>query len=334
LQCLHAEDWEFLQLALQLQEYWRTNKCCHLCRAHKTDPALLFTDFRRAGRARPTLRTHADWLASATADGEATPLVAIPGFDIWRCQFDLMHTLELGILQHAIPAALQELATAGIPAPGVAHGAPATAGQISATLRRLTSEYHAWCGERRVASKVRRITPAWVEGDSPSISQKHAKAAALRSMMYWLKDLCAATAGESEHAALRAAFFDSMCAADYAMRRGGRFLDAAGREAVARHVEDALLCYNSLGVASLRIRSGRWPFIPKLHALTHIAYDNVGVNPRHVHCYADEDMVGRIKRVYIKCHADTAPQRALQRYALHTCLRWWLALRRLRGLSG
>ncbi len=38
-----------------------------------------------------------------------SPLVHIPGFSIWRCMCDLMHTLDLGLLQRIVPAALQGL---------------------------------------------------------------------------------------------------------------------------------------------------------------------------------------------------------------------------------
>ena len=38
----------------------------------------------------------------------------------------------------------------------------------------------------------------------------------------------------------------------------------------------------------------------------HITYDNGYVNPRRVRCYDDEDMVGKMKRVYCKCHGVAA----------------------------
>lgn len=309
-------DWEFLFQSLRLKQFWRTANCCHLCAADKIDPEHLYTDFRRASRSRPTLRSHAAWRETVAAD--VPELARLPGFCIWRCAFDLMHTLELGILQHAIPAALQELA-AGVACTDIAG--PFGSGTVEARMVEATRLYHVWCSAGNVVSKVRRITKAWIAGPYPSISQKHAKAAALRSMLYWVRDVCAVEAVASPHAAMRAACFDSFARADAVMRRNGRFLAVAAAKDLARHVEDALLCYNALAVGSFADGSQRWPLVPKFHALTHIAYDCVGVNPRHTHCYADEDMVGRVKRVYVQCHANTAPKRTLQRYVLHTCLR-------------
>ena len=66
-----------------------------------------------------------------------------------------------------------------------------------------------------------------------------------------------------------------------------------------------------------------WPITPTLHAMQHIAYDQAYMgNPRRVHCYSDEDMVGKMKRIYIRCHGITAPHRSLQRYALLQNMRW------------
>jgi hypothetical protein len=284
-------DWEFLWQALRLPNYYRTSNCCHLCAADKIDPEFLYTDFRRASRTRGTLRSHAAWLATVEAVGAASELVHIPGFCIWRCAFDIMHTLDLGILQHAIPSALQELAVAGGPFPGDSP---------EAQMVEATRAYHTWCAAHNVQSKVRRITKAWIAGPFPTISQKHAKAAALRSMLYWIRDVCVVEATANPHAAMRAAFFDSLAQADATMRRSGRFLSVEAGEALARHTEDALLCYNALSGAAFHARAERWAIVPKFHAMTHVAYDHVSVNPRHVHCYADEDMVGRVKRTYVQ----------------------------------
>ena len=55
-----------------------------------------------------------------------------------------------------------------------------------------------------------------------------------------------------------------------------------------------------------------YKLIPKFHALTH--YYDTRLNPRRVTCYQDEDMVGRMKKIYVRCHGNTAPRASLQRY--------------------
>ena len=80
------------------------------------------------------------------------------------------------------------------------------------------------------------------------------------------------------------------------MRSQQRFMDKAASAAVSRCFGEALELYAALG----------WKVVPKFHALSHIAYDNGGVNPRQVHCYQDEDMVGKLKRIYLRCHGALA----------------------------
>eukprot|EP00972_Heterocapsa_arctica_P082146 12108150-Heterocapsa_arctica.AAC.1 len=72
-------------------------------------------------------------------------------------------------------------------------------------------------------------------------------------------------------------------------------------------MEEALCMFNALAATAFKQSRQLWKFIPKHHALTHIAYDNHGTNPRAVHCYAYEDMVGRMKKIYVKRHGRTAP---------------------------
>lgn len=57
--------------------------------------------------------------------------------------------------------------------------------------------------------------------------------------------------------------------------------------------------------------------------------DLVGLTYVKPRCYKDEDMVGRCKRIYNKCHASGAPRSALLRYTIMVGLRWWLEMGRL-----
>ncbi len=177
---------------------------------------------------------------------------------------------------------------------------------------------------------------AWVQGSYPKISQVHAKAAATRSMQYWLRAVTATAAtapAASERVQQRAALFEALCQADTVMRQSGRHMSAEQQGELARRFEQALLLYNSLAAIALAQHRRVWKLLPKHHALTHIAYDNAGVNPRSVHCYPDEDMVGRMKRVYVRCHGRTAPERGLQRYMLLAALRWRRQLRASRSTA-
>ena len=96
------------------------------------------------------------------------------------------------------------------------------------------------------------------------------------------------------------------------------------------------MCLNWLCTDALGRDKFSWHLIPKCHMATHIAFDFAasGVNPRRTTCYADEDMVGRVKKIVSRCHGGSASRRALQRYAILVGTRWWNKLAELRGIRG
>ena len=95
----------------------------------------------------------------------------------------------------------------------------------------------------------------------------------------------------------------------------------------AVHAEAALDCYNWLATDAVNDNLKLWKTQPQMHMLTHMAYDTAPqVNPRRVHCYADEDMVGRFKKLVVACHPRTAGTKSVLRYMIMLSWRWWLRL--------
>jgi hypothetical protein len=311
-------DWKFLREALLLRQHYGSNSVCHWCAAEKAVGPNVFTDYRQVAPLRATRLSSAAWITRARASPPVSPLLDIVGFDHRRVRFDPMHTLDLGVYQVAVPSALVELCTRG----GHFDGA-----NVSARLAAATASYRAWVRRTRVPDKATPFSKAWISaaaGQYPSISQQQAKAGALRSLIYWMHEVCvaAATVEPCTHTEVRAAMFECFVGADKVMRRSDRWMSRATGRAVADHIERALLCYNALSCEAAAAGELRWPVLPKHHALTHIGFDHGGANPRASHCYGDEDMVGRMKRTYSACHGSTAPLRGLQRYSMLTSLRW------------
>jgi hypothetical protein len=149
-------------------------------------------------------------------------------------------------------------------------------------------------------------------------------------MVYWLAEICTKHAHD-EHDHLVSAMLSSFVAADVVCREAGRHFTAHQKAEFGKCIENALLANNAL--ASEAAEQGRrlWKLLPKHHALMRIAFD-FELNPRRVQCYADEDMVGRAKRLYVRCHGGTAPEKCLLRYAILRGARWWDSLRELRGI--
>ena len=84
----------------------------------------------------------------------------------------------------------------------------------------------------------------------------------------------------------------------------------------------------------LRTRTLRYKLVPKHHMATHLAFDAAPqANPRHVQCYCDEDMVGKMKRLTAKCHGLSAGRMNVMRYVILVGVRWWRRQRVLRELG-
>ncbi len=290
--------------------------------ASRTPGPDFMGDFSRGARHRERV-THRAFCVEQRESGNPTPLLQIPGFNFRRVFFDVMHTLDLGILQVAVPSALHELLSEGV------FGPPRLA--LHDRLLAATATYHRWRDQTRPSAKVKQFTQAWVKLPHPQIGQVQSKAAATRALAYWLRDLMgplASAPGASRASKVRWGFFYWTCRADELMRSAGRHLSAPQRQELARRTERALTCYSWLNHRAVARGVPLWKVLPKHHAWTHIAYDNMGTNPRSVQCYTDEDMVGRMKKLYSACHARTAPMRAMQRYSMLQALRWVEAMRK------
>ena len=330
-------DWKFLKEALLFKRSYHTPpNICHRCAAHNgqqpaaADQGLAdehrYSNFGRDADLRQTLEDPADWLAAAAAAENPSPLLQVRYFCVTRIFFDIMHCMDLGVFQHAVPSALAELVgpVRGFPPAAVFSGVGC--GQQEARLAKATRHYRAWCKEHRLEHRAPKFSSKWVKGPYPEVSMVHSKAAEMRSnFVYWVRDVCAAAAAEhGPHGHVRAEMFNAFVRVDEACRENDtpRFLTAAAAEKLAHNMEMALKLYNALAAESVQTGTRLWRLRPKHHACTHIGYDHWRTNPRRVHCYADEDMVGRMRRVYVKCHGGTAPERALQRYIIMVGLRW------------
>ncbi len=293
-------DWEFLRDALLLPHHFNAANVCHLCGATKAGELNFAADFRRGALHRDALRVDEEQFAPAGVGPQqrrsrqavpTSPLTRIPGFSLWRCNFDLMHALELGLLQRIAPAVLEPLLKDRTCS--VFRG-----GSIAARCRSATSAYRAWSAGRNVQPRVKAITPSWLKPRQLrgplQLSQKHAKAAALRHMLPWLLSVSEEIAHVSEEAALRAELLRELHAMDQVWAQAPRFLTPSQESAAAGHCEQALEALRRLA----EMLPGRWRVVPKAHALTHIAYDSCMGNPRAAHCYQDEDFVGRVKRIW------------------------------------
>ena len=106
-------------------------------------------------------------------------------------------------------------------------------------------------------------------------------------------------------------------------RKAGRHMTDEEHEEMSQAIENAMLAYNALADDALRKGIRRWKVLPKFNALTHSWCSKT--NPRAVHCYLDEDFVGRLKRIVNSVHGKGTgtSKRAMIKYKIGVCLRWW-----------
>ena len=318
-------DWKFLKEAYRLKEHYNNHMhICHLCGVVKDtlNMGMIYTNFKQDALHRRTLVTSAEFKALYMGRAFAS-LLLLPGFCIWRVYFDYMHTHDLGITQLVVPSVMKELSAPS----STAFNGDGRQAKLDDAYRK----YKRWASNNMVKSVVGRkfTVRIWCKGKYPHVTQNAAKAAAIRSMLYWLDIVCSRHT-TTAHDATRASMVKSFVNADRTCRRAGRFLTPAQHSTLCTHIETALVNYNALASESLNEGSYLYKCIPKMHAATHV-YD-VRTNPRRTHCYADEDMVGKLKKIYNACHGASAPMRALQRYCILVGMRWWIALHEIRGL--
>ena len=253
-------------------------------------------------------------------------LLGIIGFDIWRCWLDAMHILDLGLYQSVAGSCLYELVNEGV----WTH-------KEDAGFKAAHVAYKEWCKDRGLppcpmfdAKKLKGSATSY-----PEFGQQSAKASMIKHIMYWLKDVLSQPGVSAGfHGCCRRSMIDAFCAFEDVLATHGRFLPVASRVAAADYMEKALLHLNRLHGEALEKREFIWHISPKSHMATHMVYDFTaeGVNPRRVTCYADEDMVGRVKRIVQQCHGTTAGTRAIERYVILVGTRWWTRLAKLRGI--
>ena len=331
LRCVFSElrgDWKWQGEALHLDQKYDTNFVCHLCRASTKIKRLWYTNFEKTAHIRNTRvrwSTFRDWYTDRYMRPEFFNII---GFTIWRCWSDAMHVLDLGVYQSIAASCLAEL---------VEEGVWTHTGEDGYKVAHIA--YKEWCVLRGLppAPRFEKGRLFKTRTDFPKFTQQSAKASATRYIMRWLHYVLQRVdhAGSSMHSKRRLEMMAAFVDFEDTCERYGRFLPRAAAESLASSMERALLLASVLAAEASANDKFLWHIIPKFHMATHLAYDfavdNL-VNPRRTTCYADEDMVGRCKKIVQRCHGKTAGRSLVLRYAILVCTRWWTKMRGLRGL--
>ena len=105
-------DWKWLKEALLLPDNYGSNaKICFKCAVLKftENVGMRYTNFRRDAPHRGTIYSNQEFMDILLAACVVSPLIFITGFHVTRVVFDILHVLDLGIYQLAVPSAMKEL---------------------------------------------------------------------------------------------------------------------------------------------------------------------------------------------------------------------------------
>ena len=319
-------DWKYMVESLVLDANYATNRVCHLCRAHKRISRLLYTMYAMNSHLRRTCYTHQQFMAWQMAKGaSASELIRIPGFHIYRCWADGAHELDLGWYQFAGASCLVELVQEG-----VWHGLYEDR-YLEAHL-----DYKEYCQDHNLEPGPRFRYKNFVKDNQyPCMTMHMMKGAQMLGFMRWLLTVLERPGvSNTMHGQMRKALFANICFYEDIFATSDRFIPRQQLRRAQRAAEAALLCYNALSVEAQMFNRKMWHTIPKNHLITHLMYDQAPqANPRRVLCYADEEMVGKMKRIMERCHGSTAGRMGMHRYIILAGVRWWLKLGQLRGIG-
>jgi hypothetical protein len=205
---------------------------------------------------------------------------------------------------------------------------------LEVRLNSAYKHYKEWCRKHHVGNPIKKFMYIHLKGKKghPTMwTQRVAKAAQMKHIVFWLRDCCAEVRHLSTHNEVRASCFDNIVLFEAACAGEGRFVSAAALEQIENATENWLQCY--LWLNKYGYRRFTWHMVPKFHMTTHVGYDFAAkCNPRRCTCYSDEDLVGKVKRIMERCHGASASKTGLRRYQIWVTLRWWVELHHLRGV--
>ena len=307
-------DWKYLKEVWHLADHYNADCCCHKCRAHKKNPALLFTDTGPDAGWAGTVYSNDDFWQKHT--DIPPPLKRRKGSHVELVRGDVQHTGHLGVTKIINAQCIVDLSNEGFFGP--------IALPLSVRLRSAYVGFKAWCRSNRICCSQPAFTVSRLNVnrsfDFPEFASL-AKSHNMRVVAAWVADVCSMAAKDnvnSRYQQLRAVCAWAHAEFYSAMEQAPRYLSAAQANRISEAGATFLRTYNTLRkLAELDARPA-WAIRPKFHQLDHMCLDVARdrYNPRFYHCYADEDFVGRIMRISRRCHKRCVGRRCLQLWQL------------------
>ena len=247
-----------------------------------------------------------------------SPWQQVPGWNLLLNFEDLMHNALLGHAGDAICSVLRDLLDERL-----------LGGDTEAhAIETLSVEFRLWCGMNIIRYPTGMFTLQALglhENSSYPGMQSRVKAAHVRIMIPFValkaRELCTNT-WESQ---LRSTMIRSLAAFFHCLDHAGKWLNFMEQKHALHCGNLYLASYHQLAVLNFDRRRLNYKVRPKCHYFCHQILGQIegsALNPRHVHCFADEDFMGRVAKLAKRTPGLNTSMRTTQRWLLYLAQRW------------
>jgi hypothetical protein len=300
------------------RNYLSTFMCegCFAVRTFKHAPkSFNFASFFPTAPWRSTVLSHASFMC---LDGWKSPWAKVPGWHLQLNFEDLMHNTLLGHAGDAICSIVASWFDDGL------------LGGASDEIRMETLgvEFRLWCmaNTLKCPSGLFGLSIFGLEkrGLYPTMHTR-VKAAHVRILLSFIASKAVEVCSGSSESKIRTTMIWALADFFHCLDHGSRWLTYEEQQRALQSGRLYLQTYQHLASDYLRRRIPNYKIRPKAHYFDHQILTQIeasGLNPRHVHCFGDEDFMGCVTKIAKRTSSQTTSLRTLQRWLLFVGQRW------------
>ena len=303
-------DWKWHLELLRLSRHYSSNKMCCFCRATKSHGPNQFTAFERFSTFHRF--TTAEFFLESLGS-YISPLTWVAGFSPGLIALCSMHVSNLGLAQWTNAGILLGLLSRKF------FGDPADL-SLSQRLQICTVRFRRWCQVHSVMQTQPFLTAGMLHcgvGQTPELTLKAYHG---RVFISYMASCCSVALrdqpdGQDQELILMLAASHNLSMWHQALESYPRFLSPAQADNLIMLSNRFLLAYRKLAEIHANKNSLAFPLRPKLHAFQEINFiaKQCLWNPRHRHCFKDEDCMGIVKHIARRVHRNLLEMRTLCR---------------------
>ena len=268
---------------------------------------MLRDDYGDDAEWRPTLKTHADYVAELRAQGPEVPhhICGVESLRRGSVCIGTKHTVLSGVASHVIANTLCEICDESMPGPNQ-----------NARMKELDKVLQKWYKDTKEQYRM----PGHLEwnklrqsGDWPCLV---AQAAQTRHLSKFAEYLADEYNTGTQHDQLRLACTKLLVRFYSVLENEPRWMTKTGQTELRNISRTFQNVYNQLSIEALNNNLRRWKRIPKFHFFMHLCEHQNVLNPRATWVYADEDFQKLTKTAAKSLHPLTVDQNTLYKWVI------------------